>query len=74
MTKFTGRSRKPCPSDGGVMAKACTPASPPSLGAISCAICSVLRLRSSHGIARRNTLPCATVGLPLTTKMRSNSG
>ena len=33
----------------------------------------VFLVRSSHGTARKNTLPCATVGLPVTVKIRSNS-
>ena len=55
------------------MGKAITPDIPPMAGIISRAMSKVLRLRSPHGKAPKNTAPCATVGLPTTAKNLSNS-
>ena len=60
--------------EGGVIGNALMPGSAPILGCSSRAISRVLRSRSSQGVARRNTEPWATVGLPMLAKMRSNSG
>ena len=74
MTKLTGRWVNPCPNEGGVIGNAVTPGIPDTRGVISRAISIVVRLRSSQGTARKNTLPWATVGLPILAKIRSNSG
>ena len=74
ITKLIGRWVKPCPSEGGVIGNAVTPVNPDTRGVISRAISSVVRLRSSQGVVRKKILPCATVGLPMVEKMRSNSG
>ena len=56
------------------MGNAVTPGKPVILGVISRARSMVVRVRSSQGLARKNTLACATVGLPTMLNTRSNSG